>query len=244
MVGGWQKTFTITPNAGYYTADVKVDGVSRGAASSYTFNNVTADHTLIASFNLPGPNQYSLTVSKTGTGSGVVTQSPAGALFSPGNLVTLIATAEAGSVFSGWSGACSGTPASCTVAMNGNRSVEASFNKGEGSGGKGSYTSNFKLDLNGDGQTDILWQHQTRGEVFVWYMQGATFLRDEHIRTVEDTDWKVVGVGDFNGDGTADILWHHQSRGEVYVWYMDGATFLRDQYIRTVGDDLDWKIVN
>ncbi len=239
---GGQKTFTITPNAGYSTADVKVNGLSRGAISSYTFNNVSVDHTIAASFNPLGVNQYSLTVTKAGTGSGAVAQSPSGTVFSPGTLVTVTANPESGSVFFGWSGACSGTSSSCTLTMNGNRSVEASFKKSEGGGGNGTYTRNFKLDLNGDGQTDILWQHQTRGDVFVWYMQGATFLRDEHIRTVEDTNWKIVGIGDFNGDGKADILWHHQVRGDVYVWCMDGTAFLGDQYIRTV-EDTDWRIV-
>jgi hypothetical protein len=97
--------------------------------------------------------------------------------------------------------------------------------------------------MNGDGYTDILWQHQTRGDVYVWYMEGGTFIRDQHIYTVEDRDWKVVGVGDFNGDGKPDILWHHQLRGEVYVWFMDGANFLADKLVRTINDDLKWKIV-
>ena len=45
-------TFTITPNPGYSIADVQVDGSSVGAVSSYTFSNVTADHTIVASFVL------------------------------------------------------------------------------------------------------------------------------------------------------------------------------------------------
>ena len=43
-------TFTITPDSGYEIADVLVDGQSVGAVSSYTFENVTADHTIAASF--------------------------------------------------------------------------------------------------------------------------------------------------------------------------------------------------
>ena len=41
---------TITPNSGYKVADVKVDGVSVGAVTSYTFNNVSAAHTIAATF--------------------------------------------------------------------------------------------------------------------------------------------------------------------------------------------------
>ena len=44
------KTFTFTPNEGYKISDVLVDGVSVGAVSSYTFNNITEDHTISVSF--------------------------------------------------------------------------------------------------------------------------------------------------------------------------------------------------
>jgi hypothetical protein len=47
------QTFTITPNLGFKITDVLVDGVSVGAVSSYTFSNVTANHTIAASFETP-----------------------------------------------------------------------------------------------------------------------------------------------------------------------------------------------
>lgn len=42
--------FTITPDTGYYIADVLVDGVSVGAVTSYTFSSVTGAHTIAVSF--------------------------------------------------------------------------------------------------------------------------------------------------------------------------------------------------
>ena len=47
---GESATFTITPNSGYEIADVKVDGQSVGKRTSYTFENVTAAHTIEATF--------------------------------------------------------------------------------------------------------------------------------------------------------------------------------------------------
>jgi len=47
---GDSKTFTITPDKGYKISDVKVDGKSVGAVSTYTFQNVTANHTIEATF--------------------------------------------------------------------------------------------------------------------------------------------------------------------------------------------------
>lgn len=55
---GTNRAYTITPNAGYHVADVTVDGVSQGAITAYTFNNVAANHTIAATF---APNTYTIT---------------------------------------------------------------------------------------------------------------------------------------------------------------------------------------
>ena len=44
------QTFTITPNDGYHIQDVKVDRESVGAVKEYTFKDVTASHTIYATF--------------------------------------------------------------------------------------------------------------------------------------------------------------------------------------------------
>ena len=50
VLEGNSKTFTITPASGYHISDVTVDGISKGAISTYTFENVTAAHTIEATF--------------------------------------------------------------------------------------------------------------------------------------------------------------------------------------------------
>ncbi|BBO77678.1 hypothetical protein DSCW_50950 [Desulfosarcina widdelii] len=47
---GGEQAFTITPNTGFAIDDVLVDGSSVGAVNTYTFPDVTADHTIEASF--------------------------------------------------------------------------------------------------------------------------------------------------------------------------------------------------
>lgn len=84
---------------------------------------------------VPTPTSYALSVTRAGTGSGTVTSSPAGidcgstcsAEYASGTSVTLTAAAASGSTFGGWSGACSGTGASCTVSMSQAQSVTATF---------------------------------------------------------------------------------------------------------------------
>ena len=47
---GENKTFAIAANAGYRISNVTVDGQNMGAIESYTFSNVTANHTISATF--------------------------------------------------------------------------------------------------------------------------------------------------------------------------------------------------
>lgn len=47
---GSDKTYTITPDAGFAVQDVLVDGISQGSISTYTFTNITAPHSISASF--------------------------------------------------------------------------------------------------------------------------------------------------------------------------------------------------
>ena len=50
VLSGADQAFTITPDRGYHISDVKVDGKSVGAVSTYTFENVTGNHTIMATF--------------------------------------------------------------------------------------------------------------------------------------------------------------------------------------------------
>ncbi|NNV54943.1 autotransporter outer membrane beta-barrel domain-containing protein, partial [Limnovirga soli] len=75
VTSGGSQAYTITPAANYHIADVLVDGVSNASAvtnGSFTFSNVTATHTISASFAI---NTYSITASAGANGS----ISPAGA---------------------------------------------------------------------------------------------------------------------------------------------------------------------
>jgi len=91
-------------------------------------------------------------------------------------------------------------------------------------------------DFDGDGRSDLLWHHATRGEVWIWAMDETTRRSGMQVTTVPDTGYRVVGTGDFDGDGMADLLWHHATRGEVWVWLMNGATPLSQAKVGTVAD--------
>lgn len=92
----------------------------------------------------PPTTQYALTVSKSGSGSGVATSNPLGvdcgnscsANFNDGEQITLTAIANNDSFLASWSGGgCSGT-GTCTVTVNSNLTITVTFSLlGSGGGG-------------------------------------------------------------------------------------------------------------
>jgi hypothetical protein len=108
--------------------------------------------------NTSGAPSFSLNLTMAGvvlgTAGGFVASQPLGLVceiscvgtFPTGTTVTLTETPLYGSVFAGWSGACSGMGATCTVTMNAAQSVAATFNSllsvALAGNGSGTVTSN------------------------------------------------------------------------------------------------------
>ena len=84
-----------------------------------------ADLTITGTFDI----QYLLTILASPSNGGTLTQGAAasnGPYYGPGTLVSIFEQAATGFVFTGWTGACSGTGA-CFVTMNAPASVTANF---------------------------------------------------------------------------------------------------------------------
>ena len=232
---GAGKSFVITPDSGYKINNVMVDGISQGAIASYTYSNVQANHTISASFSSNTMNnRYVLSIGVNGTGSGGVSASPSRATYSAGTVVTLTATPDGDSVFSGWSGACSVTSSTCQVTMNSNLSVTASFLVASNS-------NNMEEDFNRDGMLDLLLRNKVTGEVDVWFMNGTSLMSSQMINPGVDLNWEIAGTGDFNNNGETDILWRNKVTGDVGAWFMNGTALTSAQIISS-GVDLSWEI--
>ncbi len=52
---GTNQTFSMHPDQNFQVLNVKVDGVALGTVTNYTFNNISADHTIEAEFAYIGP---------------------------------------------------------------------------------------------------------------------------------------------------------------------------------------------
>jgi hypothetical protein len=126
-------------------------GVDVGNTTSYPVSNLIDGQTYyfaVTAYNaagyqsvysnevslMPPPSQYLLLTLKAGTGQGTVSGQGIScgdtclSVYNPGTVVSLSATADPGSTFSGWSGGgCSGTGL-CTATMNANATITANFN--------------------------------------------------------------------------------------------------------------------
>ncbi len=122
---------TLTANPAKGSLFAGWGGVCSGTSTRGCVVPMTEAKRAVAHFT---PSHYVLNVSKTGTGRGAVASAESGLNCGKtctrrqpiGSSVTLTATPTSGSVFSGWSGACTGS-ASCTVNMTQARHVTALF---------------------------------------------------------------------------------------------------------------------
>ncbi len=115
-----------------YSAGTGSIGCTGTGDCSFT---LTANSSVTATFNLKPVTEFTLTVNKTGTGTGTVqckvgagSPGACAAKYPSGTSLTLIATANGDSTFAGWSGGgCSGT-GNCALTMSAAKSVTATFN--------------------------------------------------------------------------------------------------------------------
>ncbi len=131
---GSSVTLTATAAGGSSFTGWSGSGCSGTSTCTVTMSEARA---VTAEFAVVPPGQFDLMVSKSGTGAGTVTSSPAGIncgsdcseTLPSGTSVTLTAAPAADSTFTGWSGSgCSGT-STCTVVMSEARAVTAQFTK-------------------------------------------------------------------------------------------------------------------
>ena len=123
-----------------YTCNEIGPGVVTGSARFTTthsapFGDLSSD-ALRATVECVGVPTHTLTITKSGTGTGGVSSSPAGidcgdtceAAFEENTVVTLTASPDPGSTFCGWTSTSSESAAAVTVTMSEDATVDACFN--------------------------------------------------------------------------------------------------------------------
>lgn len=168
-------------------------------------------------------------LSVTVSGAGTVNSAPAGISctascsveFLLDATVVLTATPAAGQVFSAWSGGCTGSAATCTLAMNLDRTVTATFGPAPVAG----WSDELKLSADGastpqvaiDGQGRMLaaWRqlHTATGQHHLWgsrYLAASGWSTPERLENSEGSvDGVRVAVDRATGRGM--VLWQQNS---------------------------------
>lgn len=120
------------------TAEAKPGSIFAGWSGACTGTNrvctltIKAAKEVTATFTPPG---HAVTTNKIGDGTGKITSNPAGIncgndcaeTYDHDEAVTMSATADPGSVFIGWGGACTGSSTTCAFVVNGERQLAAAF---------------------------------------------------------------------------------------------------------------------
>ena len=170
---GGSQTFIITPNQGYHIDKILVDNNVVANSSSYTFSNVTSNHTISVSFAINSAETYTITAS-AGTGG---TISPSGTVtVNKGASQKFTITPNAGYAIQDVlvDSKSQGKIGSYTFSnITSNHQIYASFEK------SGSQTEYKKLsvDFKGDGSGTVLSYPGTmncKNDCSDWFEKGTT----------------------------------------------------------------------
>ena len=75
------------------------------------------------------------------------------------------------------------------------------------------------VDINNDGQADVLWQRPD-STIVVWFMSGILPTRGPRLAHLPKMNARIVGLNDLNRDGEIDFIWR-DPRGQLSTWLMN-----------------------
>jgi hypothetical protein len=77
------------------------------------------------------------------------------------------------------------------------------------------------LDIDGDGQADVLLQNSSVGKV-TYMVEGANVVPSRNRTIAVAAGYSIAAVADLNGDHSTDLVWT-SAANDLYFWINDGA---------------------
>ena len=190
---GRDQTYRITPDSGYQITDVSVDGVSKGALSTYTFAEVDANHTIVAVFEA--------VILSSGDDGTVDSDSD---IFNDGLIdfgdQEIVVSEEV--IDDGDTGTSSSGKWSVSGGLNpyGNQSL---YSQASGA------TYSYESAISGVYEVEMWWTtHSTRGtSIPVEIYDGSTLLETIYVNQQADgNQWNFMGVYEFTSQAKIVII--------------------------------------
>ncbi len=98
-------------------------------------------------------------------------------------------------------------------------------------------------DLNGDGNSDIIWQNQATNALTVWYMNRSGLASWKFLPTPTE-GFRVKAAGDFNQDGINDLFLSNTFSGQNQIWYFQqspsGISYSGNAYLPNLTSGLQF----
>lgn len=187
--------------------------------------------------------QYALQIQVSGNGSvrsqptGIDCGSTCSSHFDAGSSVTLTATPGAGQVFSGWSGACNGSAASCTLTLTATANTTATFVAAPAAAWEGEFL------LDGDGADQPIVGIDSSGRATAVWTRLETSSGQRHLWSSRSTStgvWSSAERIESNIGSASSIrlaVDRESGRG-MLSWIQQGSTV--DLWARPLDPDSGW----
>jgi hypothetical protein len=100
-----------------------------------------------------------------------------------------------------------------------------------------------------NGEADLVWQNSTTNAVTLSYytLGGAAFQGWACLSCgIDNTNWKLVGTGDFDGNGVPDLVYQNTQTAQVNVTYYGGAggtTVMSTACLSCGIDTTQWQVI-
>ncbi len=89
---------------------------------------------------------------------------------------------------------------------------------------------------------DVILRNSLTGQNAIWRVNGNSLSFETYTTAVPDSNWQLVGSGDFNHDDNSDFVWRNAATGQDVIWLMNGPS-LGSVVFTTPIPDLNWHIV-
>lgn len=99
-------------------------------------------------------------------------------------------------------------------------------------------------DMNEDGYSDLVWQHEQTGAVLVWVMRGSIRQESRSLSSAPQAGWVLRSIGDTNWDARPELFWQNPITGGLTAWFVQNLFVSQTLSLwPSANTDKTWRLV-